>query len=169
MKNKSNIWIIAISALVVINLLLIGIVWNGHQQLHKDHAPRPDLRVQRQLSVLDRNLRLTADQQALFKDAFRTHHQTMQSLDQKEQQVSMQLHQAVFNHDELSIDSLKLVVQSIALERTEAAISFTRQLADQCSPDQQAALMELLKRMQRPGSPGPEGMRGRQEVPRPDR
>jgi uncharacterized tellurite resistance protein B-like protein len=153
MKYTQKILIGAIIFMIVINLVLLGIIWRGHQRLQvaPESMPAMEHRMQRQMQVLHKRLDLDDDQIRAFEAAFQQHHlQNQQNLN-LEHAIRKALHRAVFEGNQSKIDSLKRETLELHENRAQDYIKFTEELARTCNPDQREDMLRLLDRI-----PGPQ-------------
>lgn len=162
MNKLHKILIATVAILLLVNIALITIVWNGHQRLQNFGAPdkpMPERRMERQMNLLHKRLKLSNDQKVAFENAMKAHHEFNLSTLKQEQQLRRMLHEAVFSGEKARIDSLESLALDLYKRRGKEYLDFTTTLAETCDPDQRELMLEMLDKM-----PPPQG-----DIPRPER
>lgn len=147
MKKFQTLLIAAVIALMILNIGLIVFIWKGHRRLQHGLVPPHEERMQRNLSSFGERLGLEPEQKQAFQQAFKSHNEEMEAIEREERSIRQQIHRAVFAEDKSAIDSLTLAAQQLTQERIVAYTEFSRQLAENATPEQREKLNKILSRI----------------------
>ena len=149
----------AVVVLVLINIVLLGIVWNKSNRKVTDRFG--ESRGYRMNRFFENELKLDSDQMNRFVQLQKDHQRKMKNFSKETRQLNRQLHRAIVNQEVENEKTIDRKMDSLHQLVKEENFEHIRSMTQICRPDQKEKLLEVLDKL-----PDRRGFKGQEGHPR---
>jgi len=144
MNIKLKILVSLVVVLVILNVIMIGFIWNNRNFKKQEHGKGRPPRIER---FLERQIQFNEDQLAEFRSINRFHKDKMDRLNKKVRNLTKELQEAIVMENVEMEQEIDLQLDSINMLIKHEASNHIRSIANLCDEKQKEKLIKALNRL----------------------